>query len=110
MIFFDANKNKLFSLTLFMIFSFGALVFFWFTLVLGPRDLKIEKIENISSDTKAQIANNLQMVKESFSLGAEQLKDLRFSLLQAQKQEALLLATQKYLANKQASSTQENIK
>ena len=110
MIFFETSKNKFFSLGFFVVISSLFITLVWLKFAPGKQELKIKAVALISDEAKSQVGDNLQNMKDSFSLGTEQIKNLQGELVKSQKQAELLDVTQKYLEAKQSSSTQENIK
>lgn len=110
MIFFETSRNKIFFLVFFVAISFVFISLVWLQLGSTKKDLQIKAVALISDATKEQLGDNLQDIKNSFSLGGEQIKSLQTELAKSQKQTELLEATEKYLAEKQATSTQDNIK
>lgn len=110
MIFYEENKNKVFFLSFFVIISTLLITLVWLKFAPDKQELKIKAVALISDEVKSQVNDNLQAMQDSFSLGTEQIKNLQGELVKSQKQAELLEVTEKYLAEKQASSTQENIK
>lgn len=110
MIFFETSKNKIFFLSFFVIISTLFVALVWLKFAPDKQGLKIKAVALISDEVKSQVDDNLQAMQDSFSLGTEQIKNLQGELVKSQKQAELLDVTKKYLEEKQASSTQENIK
>ncbi len=107
MIFFETSKNKIFFLSFLVVISTIFVALVWLKFAPDKQGLKIKAVALISDEVKTQVNDNLQNMQDSFALGTEQIKDLQGEFIQEQKQKALLEVTKKYLAEKQATSTQE---
>lgn len=110
MIFFATSKNKIFFLSFFVVISTILITLVWLQFSSTKKYLQVKAVALIPDIAKEQMGDNLQNMKDSLSLGGEQLKTLQGELVKSQKQAELLDATKKYLEEKKATSTQENIK
>lgn len=103
MIFFNASKNKITSLTVLTLVA--STVIFWQWLQFST-SFKINKAQensspNIIEEIQEQTGDLLVDAKDSFVQGVEQVQFLTTEIQKSQEQDQLLEVTRAYLENKE---------
>lgn len=99
MIFFNANKNKIFSLSVLTVAT--ASLIFWQWLKFAP-SLQITAQENhpVVEEIKDQTSGLLANAKDSISQAVEEFKNFPNEIEKEKNQQELLKATRQYLDQK----------
>ena len=107
MIFLDNNKNK--TVLLFILVSFFIVIIFWAWLKTNPiKNAGTQTDDQFWSELAKQTDSAFQDISDNFEISKAELSNAQNDLEVIANQQALLQATQEYLADK-ASTTEEEI-